>query len=46
MAQVLDYGSWVSTLSREDVIDIANRHLSQPFEAAFEDVFGGAPPMS
>ena len=44
VAQVLDYGSWVSTLSREDVIDIANRHLSQPFEAAFEDVFGGAPP--
>ncbi len=44
VAQVLDYGSWVSTLSREDVIDIANRHLSQPFEAAFEDVFGGSPP--
>ncbi len=44
VAQVLDYGSWVSTLSREDVIAIANNHLSQPFEAAFEDVFGGAPP--
>ena len=44
VAQVLDYGSWVSTLSREDVIDIANRHLAQPFEAAFEDVFGSAPP--
>lgn len=44
VAQVLDYGSWVSSLSREDVIDIANRHLTQPFEAAFEDVFGGAPP--
>ncbi|WP_261624275.1 endonuclease NucS domain-containing protein [Nesterenkonia marinintestina] len=44
VAQVLDYGSWVSTLSREDVIDIATQHLAQPFEAAFEDVFGSAPP--
>ena len=44
VAQVLDYGSWVSTLSRDDLLDIANRHLNQPFEAAFEDVFGSAPP--
>ena len=44
VAQVLDYGLWVSTLSREDVIDIATKHLDQPFEAAFEDVFGAAPP--
>jgi hypothetical protein len=44
VAQVLDYGSWVSTLSRDDIIDIANRHLNQHFEAAFEDVFGSAPP--
>lgn len=44
VAQVLDYGSWASTLSRDDVIDIAGKHLSQPFEAAFEDVFGSAPP--
>lgn len=44
VAQILDYGSWVSTLSREDVIDIAGRHLGQPFEAAYEDVFGSAPP--
>lgn len=44
VAQVLDYGSWVSTLQRDDIIDIANRHLDQPFEAAFEDVFGAAPP--
>ena len=41
---MLDYGSWVSTLSRDDVIDIATKHLDQPFEAAFEDVFGSAPP--
>lgn len=44
VAQVLDYGSWVSTLSRDDIIDIATKHLDQPFEVAFEDVFGSAPP--
>jgi len=44
VAQVLDYGSWVSTLSREDVIDIADRYLDQPFESAYEEVFGSAPP--
>lgn len=44
VAQVLDYASWVSTLSRDDVIEIANRHLGRPFEAAFEDAFGGTPP--
>lgn len=44
VAQILDYGSWVSTLSRDEVIDIADKHLDQPFEAAFEDVFGSAPP--
>lgn len=44
VAQILDYGSWVATLSRDDVIDIADKHLDQPFEAAFEDVFGIAPP--
>ncbi len=41
---MLDYGSWASTLSRDDIIDIATKHLDQPFEAAFEDVFGSAPP--
>lgn len=44
VAQVLDYGSWVATLTRDDVIDLANDHLDGPFEAAFEDVFGGTPP--
>lgn len=44
VAQVLDYGSWATTLSRDDIIDIAAKHLDQPFEAAFEDVFGSAPP--
>ena len=44
VAQVLDYGSWVTTLSRDDVIDIADKYLPQPFETAFEEVFGSAPP--
>ncbi|EFV14129.2 hypothetical protein [Segniliparus rugosus] len=44
VAQVLDYGTWASTLSRDEIIDIAEKHLSQPFEAAFEDVFATAPP--
>lgn len=44
VAQVLDYGSWVTTLTREEIIDLASDHLDQPFEAAFEDVFGSAPP--
>lgn len=44
VAQVLDYGSWVSTLSRDNVIDIAEKYLDQSFEASFEEVFGVAPP--
>ena len=44
VAQLLDYGSWVSTLSRDDVIDIASRHLDEPFEVAFEHVFDSPPP--
>lgn len=44
VAQVLDYGSWVTTLAREQVIEIASGHLPEPFEVAFEDVFGSAPP--
>src|SRR4051812_14364884 len=44
VAQVLDYGSWVTTLTREQAIDIASEHLAEPFEVAFEDVFGSAPP--
>lgn len=44
IAQVLDYGSWVKTLTRDEVIEQAEEHLSQPFEAAFEAVFGQVPP--
>lgn len=44
VAQVLDYGSWVSSLDREAVIDLANDHLDEPFEAAFAGVFGAPAP--
>ncbi|WP_404386502.1 endonuclease NucS [Knoellia locipacati] len=44
VAQVLDYGSWVSTLDRDTIIDLANEHLDVPFESAFEDVFGTSAP--
>ena len=40
VAQALDYGSWVSTLTREDVNGIANEHPAEPFE----DAFGMGPP--
>lgn len=44
VAQVLDYGTWVSTLDRDTIIDLAVQHLDAPFESAFEDVFGAPPP--
>lgn len=44
VAQVLDYGSWVTTLDRETIIDLANEHLGTPFETAFEDTFGISAP--
>ncbi|WP_324651615.1 endonuclease NucS domain-containing protein [Georgenia sp. H159] len=44
VAQLLDYGSWVSALDRETVLELANDHLSVPFETAFVETFGGSPP--
>jgi hypothetical protein len=45
VAQILDYGAWVTTLDRDTIIDLANAHLGEvPFEQAFEDVFGTSPP--
>ena len=44
VAQLLDYSSWVTTLTRDDILDIANEHLAEPFEAAFEEAFTGTPP--
>lgn len=45
VAQILDYGAWVTTLDRDTIIDLANAHLGEvPFEQAFEDVFGTSAP--
>lgn len=44
VAQVLDYGSWVTTLSRDDIIDLSSKHLDETFEVAFEKTFGSPPP--
>lgn len=44
VAQVLDYGSWVSTLDHGTIIELANDHLETPFETAFEEVFGISAP--
>lgn len=45
VSQILDYGSWVSTLDRKSIIDIANGHLAREvpameFEQAFSELFG------
>lgn len=45
VAQILDYGSWAVGLDREALAAIAAQHLGDvPFEVAFEEVFGQAPP--
>ena len=44
VAQVLDYGSWVSSLGREAVIELASEHLRASLEGAFEDAFGDSLP--
>lgn len=44
VAQVIDYGCWVTDLGREQIIDLANAHLDEPFEVAFEATFGVTPP--
>ncbi len=44
-AQALDYGSWVSTLSRSDLVAIWGGYRSErAFEEAFAEAFGDAPP--
>lgn len=45
VAQVLDYGSWVESLSRADIVGIfSRRNTDVAFEEAFADEFGQAPP--
>lgn len=48
-AQILDYGSWVSTLDPGTIVEIANEHLARnrpamEFEPAFHELFGFSPP--
>ncbi|MGY0235558.1 endonuclease NucS domain-containing protein [Longispora urticae] len=45
VAQVLDYGSWVRELGHQDVLDLFKAYCPDvPFEQAFEDRLGVAPP--
>ncbi|MBI1377785.1 MAG: hypothetical protein GC157_09935 [Frankiales bacterium] len=46
VAQTLDYGSWVQTLSHDDVREVYEKYRGpeQAFEEAFEETFGVAPP--
>ncbi|MFS3128089.1 hypothetical protein ACLM5J_06760 [Nocardioides sp. Bht2] len=45
VAQALDYGSWVSTLSRSDIVGIFEKYKpGLAFEEAFAESFGEAPP--
>jgi hypothetical protein len=45
VAQALDYGSWVETLSHSDVLDIFESFRpGKAFEQAFSERFGSSPP--
>lgn len=39
VAQVLDYGSWITELGREKIAEIAAAHLDEELEQAFAEVF-------
>lgn len=44
VAQVLDYGSWVETLTYDDVVRLYGEYSGDGgFEVAFEDLFGSLP---
>lgn len=45
VAQLLDYASWVKTLTYKEIAEIyANNHTDEELEKGFEDCFGKAPP--
>ncbi|GAA0947095.1 endonuclease NucS domain-containing protein [Actinocorallia libanotica] len=45
VAQVLDYGSWVASLSNQDVRDLHEAYAAgAAFDVAFSEVFGQSPP--
>ena len=43
VAQVLDYGQWVSTLDREAILAIGRSHLGRELAEAFSETFDGEP---
>jgi hypothetical protein len=43
-AQALDYASWVTSLSHEQVTSIADQYLAGAFETTFTTKFGADPP--
>lgn len=45
VAQALDYGSWIQTLSHEQVLELFEDYSSgEAFEKAFDERFGASPP--
>lgn len=45
VAQVLDYASWVASLTHQEVVDIFEKYTSDVvFDEAFAECFGEAPP--
>lgn len=45
VAQLLDYGSWVTALTHDEVLAIAGDHLGdRSFEAVYAEVFDATPP--
>ncbi|GAB2479047.1 hypothetical protein GCM10027030_11500 [Luteococcus sediminum] len=44
VAQVLDYAQWVSTQTREDILDIAAAHLGGKLSERFDEAFGSSLP--
>ncbi len=41
VAQTLDYAQWVSTLDRDEILEIARKHLCKELAEGFSEVFGG-----
>jgi hypothetical protein len=40
VAQALDYAAWLNSTSSEEIVRIAEDHLKQPLDEAFQDKFG------
>lgn len=44
VAQLLDYATWVQSLSHDQITDIYESYAKKEFEVGFADRFGGNPP--